>query len=803
MLSTWADEKGMRGQRVWLWIVVLLFLSPLLAWSSLAGRTVPLPKDLRADAREGERIFPKMEAIGVPISLGGNSSSLPPAYRECTRIAYQSWVGNNWEIYIARGDGSERTRLTHAPDQDEAPSLAEGCQLIAFSSKRNGNSDIYTMYSDGSHLERITTDPARDVLPALSPDGQKIAFQSYRDGDEPEVYVIDLPSGELQRLTYYGGYDGQPAWSPDGSKIAFISDRSGAKNVWVMDADGSHLRQITALPYTGGPKWSPDGQRIAFACDDQGTGFSSLWVVNVDGSGAHLLWRPSEERTDVWPGGWSYDGRYIVYEQATWRYEEGWYITRSHLDIIAPEAPAERYRLVEGGIHMAASWALCDLVSPSSAVNALPPISSSPLLVSWEGEDDCSTALEYHVQYRVGGTASWIDWQIVPGELWTQATRGFFYWEQPGTVVYFRSQARDLVGHVEPWDDQIGDTRTSFPAQIEGYVRDCRGLPVAGATLDGPPPLSQRTWAEVNGHYLLLASSEGERGLTVEAEGFRKMILDRPALDHMQGIDHYLLTEEELLENGSFESGQAGWFAQGRVSFPRVSYAYGERCAQLGQSSFPSPLPGGSIFQVFRLSSQVPHPTFSYLYAVGDGSADEVGTLEVLLQAADGSTTVLHRTNAPTPWGRLGGGESYPLWQHAWADLSPWVGQVVTLTLRYDPQQTKTWALVEQVSASSWLTPQIERVYPRSAIPGQEATITIYGTNLSGGEVSLMNVPLATTCVNDHVLQASVPATLPVGVYDVWVSNGWGYRGVLQRGFSVGTYLPLPFICKGWEGAPF
>jgi Tol biopolymer transport system component len=69
------------------------------------------------------------------------------------------------------------------------------------------------------------------------------------------------PSGEgLRRLTS-GSSDFDPSWSPNGRRIAFVR----GVDIWVMDAWGHHLHQVTTSPAAEAePTWSPDGRTIAF-----------------------------------------------------------------------------------------------------------------------------------------------------------------------------------------------------------------------------------------------------------------------------------------------------------------------------------------------------------------------------------------------------------------------------------------------------------------------------------------------------------------------------------------------------------
>jgi hypothetical protein len=82
-----------------------------------------------------------------------------------------------------------------------------------------------------------------------------------------------------------------PAWSPSGERIAFVTKG----NLWVADADGTHLGKLVAD--AGDPAWSPNGRRLAF------TRKGRVYTVRADGlderalaAGAHPAWSPDGNR---------------------------------------------------------------------------------------------------------------------------------------------------------------------------------------------------------------------------------------------------------------------------------------------------------------------------------------------------------------------------------------------------------------------------------------------------------------------------------------------------------------------------
>lgn len=104
---------------------------------------------------------------------------------------------------------------------------------------------------------------------SVSPDGTMAVypvtyFHKEENRSYTDLYRMDLPGGAVTRLTDTGYNENSPAWTPDG-KIAFMCARSGSMQAWVMEPDGSGLRQLTDIPGgIGGFLISPDRSRLLY-----------------------------------------------------------------------------------------------------------------------------------------------------------------------------------------------------------------------------------------------------------------------------------------------------------------------------------------------------------------------------------------------------------------------------------------------------------------------------------------------------------------------------------------------------------
>ena len=122
------------------------------------------------------------------------------------------------------------------------------------------------------------------------PLGFSLAVASFRTGDT-EIFVVDPGTGDARNLTRSPtSSERYPSWSPDGSSVAFNSNRDGTHNLYLIDADGSNLRQLTHEKRgveAGMQSWTADGQWIYFGLF--GGGPPRMCRIKPDGSSFKVI----------------------------------------------------------------------------------------------------------------------------------------------------------------------------------------------------------------------------------------------------------------------------------------------------------------------------------------------------------------------------------------------------------------------------------------------------------------------------------------------------------------------------------
>jgi Tol biopolymer transport system component/DNA-binding winged helix-turn-helix (wHTH) protein len=316
-------------------------------------------------------------AVKVLEDCSGGPATFSPDGR---RVAYvRGEFGREMTLYVAgSGGGDERALVTRrSPDVIGLPAWSPDGNAIACvygSADAFGGSAPSTgvttfRLSDGA--ERRVTDARWTDVRQLSwlPDGSGLVLSATEGELSPaQIWTLSLPAGEVRRVTndlntYLGasvtadgsalvtvqtdrvpnvwvaaggdaararqittgsgkfdGYYGL-SWMSDG-RVVYASMAGGGWDIWLMNADGTGQRQLTAGARSNyGPSVSPDGRYVVFVSNRAGGAFN-VWRMDADGGNPFRLTSGRGENfPHVTP-----DGRWVVYatvgggqEPAVWK----------------------------------------------------------------------------------------------------------------------------------------------------------------------------------------------------------------------------------------------------------------------------------------------------------------------------------------------------------------------------------------------------------------------------------------------------------------------------------------------------
>ncbi len=221
---------------------------------------------------------------------------------------------NIWRVAVDEETG----KVSGEPEAVRTPSTY--IRHLAFS--RDGKTIAYIRYETKSNLQSVAFDPKnlktvgeanmvtsggnQVSFPALSPNGEEYAIR-YPALTQEDIVIFNRDGTNWRNLTNDKFRDRMPRWSPDGKKITFTSDRSGKIQIWMINADGSDLRQITFSEKNGAtaPNFSPDGLRMIFSEID--AKYQSPFIID--------LTKPWQEQKPVpLPPPPNYKGSYSVWD---------------------------------------------------------------------------------------------------------------------------------------------------------------------------------------------------------------------------------------------------------------------------------------------------------------------------------------------------------------------------------------------------------------------------------------------------------------------------------------------------------
>jgi TolB protein len=221
------------------------------------------------------------------------------------------------DLYVANADGSNPTLLTQMTSSGFLTyQWSPDSTKVAYES----GDDTYvvnvppSLDDDIREPVNLTNDPVGDMgAYTWSPDGERIAFAREHEGNW-NIFVMNADGSDLIELTNDDGNEMTPAWSPDGEQIAFASFQGEdvASEICLLTISESDSVCITENDWPEyEPVWSPDGTKILFSAFRGDT--SELYVIQVDGSN---LIRLTDNEVNESQATWSRDGTMILFTQA-------------------------------------------------------------------------------------------------------------------------------------------------------------------------------------------------------------------------------------------------------------------------------------------------------------------------------------------------------------------------------------------------------------------------------------------------------------------------------------------------------
>ncbi|MFL6335175.1 MAG: S8 family serine peptidase [Pyrinomonadaceae bacterium] len=232
------------------------------------------------------------DGTGLKVVSGEMTDTQPAWSPDGRQLAVTNLSGMFTAIQIMDADGANRRPLNNDLQGATEPDWSPDGQRIVVTV----NFSLWVSRVGVYDLRRLTQGTF-DSHPRYSPDGSKIVFQRSTDG-QPDIYVMNADGSGVTQLTNNPAYDLAPDWSPDGSKIIFTSWRDASVMVYSMNPDGTNVTKLTGGYFLGGASWrgsaSPiDGSSFFVAQhyrdflgrepDQSGLNF---WTQGIDSCGA-------------------------------------------------------------------------------------------------------------------------------------------------------------------------------------------------------------------------------------------------------------------------------------------------------------------------------------------------------------------------------------------------------------------------------------------------------------------------------------------------------------------------------------
>lgn len=202
------------------------------------------------------------------------------------KIAFTSNRYGQYQIFYLNLETKIVTQLTDNEFDKTNPIWNTTNTKILYTINNGKSSYIAMMNPDGSGQELITKPGGNQYGYGFSPDSSKISYEAINH-DRHEIFIFDLATKKATPIVNYDGLTdvGDPVFSPYANMLVFTSDslHRGRRQLYFYDDNVKHYYRLTNDELDkDDPVFSPDGKMIAYIAKWQNAW--NIYVMNVDGT---------------------------------------------------------------------------------------------------------------------------------------------------------------------------------------------------------------------------------------------------------------------------------------------------------------------------------------------------------------------------------------------------------------------------------------------------------------------------------------------------------------------------------------
>ena len=208
-------------------------------------------------------------------------------------VKYSS-KGNGFQPLLA---GVSATDLDYSPDG----------KWVTYISVPEG--ELWRSRADGSEKLKLTSAPERVGLPRWSPDGSQIAYVRMVPGQPSKISLVSIAGGASQDVLVESRSQIDANWSSDGSQImlgSFVQDKD--INIRLIDLKTHQVKTVPGSEGLFSPRWSPNGRYVAALSPD----FTKVMLFDFQ-THKWTNWLTESAGAVSYPV-WSNDSKYLYFD---------------------------------------------------------------------------------------------------------------------------------------------------------------------------------------------------------------------------------------------------------------------------------------------------------------------------------------------------------------------------------------------------------------------------------------------------------------------------------------------------------